>query len=364
MALAEGQEALIKAVRAVNPHTIVVLEMSYPMTITWEEDNVPAILWTSHGGQEVGHAVSDVLFGDVNPAGRLTQTWYRSTADLPDILDYDIIKAKRTYQYFEGTPLFAFGHGLSFTTFRYRDLRVSERPLGANDDLTVQVDVTNTGDRAGDEVVQLYTRQQQSRDVLPNKQLRAFQRVHLERGQTRTVRLTVPVADLAHWDVTRGRMVVETSRQDILIGASSADIRERATVTVRGEDIPARKLSRETRAIDFDDYRGVTLADETKEFGEAVGATDGAWLKFADADLGRRTTSFSAEVASAAAGGRIEVRLDDPTSGRLLGTAPVPATGDVLTYATTTVALAAASGRHDVYLVFRGALRVSTFAVE
>jgi beta-glucosidase len=363
MALADSQEALVKAVLAANPHTILVLEMSYPMTINWEKDNVPAILWTTHAGQETGHAVADVLFGDVNPAGRLTQTWYQSTADLPDILQYDIIKAKRTYQYFEGTPLYPFGFGLSYSSFKYADLRVTGRELGPSDALTVEVAVTNTGSRAGDEVVQLYTRQQRSRDVLPNRQLRAFQRVHLGRGETRTVRLSVPVSDLAHWDVTRNRWVVETSRQDVMVGASSADIRQRATVAVRGEDIPARSLARETRAIDFDDYGGIDLVDETKEFGDAVGATEGDWLKFTDVELGRRTQSFSAEVAGAAGGGSIEIRLDSP-GGRLVGTAVVAPTADVYTYATTTARLAEAAGRHDVYLVFHGALRISTFAVE
>ncbi|HET7506254.1 MAG TPA: glycoside hydrolase family 3 C-terminal domain-containing protein [Kofleriaceae bacterium] len=364
MDLAEAQEALVKAVRAANPHTILVLETSYPMTIQWEQDNVPAIVWTSHAGQETGHAVADVLFGDANPAGRLTQTWYRSMSDLPDILDYDILKARRTYQYFDGRPLYAFGHGLSYTSFRYRELQVDRRALGPRDDLTVEVEVTNTGDRAGDEVVQLYTHQRTSRDVMPNQQLRAFQRVHLERGQTRRVRLSVPVSDLAHWDVTRDRWVIEASAHDVLVGASSADIRQRATVTVRGEDIPARRLDRETRAIAFDDHRGVDLVDETKPFGDAVGATEGDWLEFAGADLGRGPRTFSAEVASAAGGGLIEVRLDDPVSGRLVASAKVPTTGDVYTYTTVTAPLTPARGRHDVFLVFHGALRISTFALE
>jgi beta-glucosidase len=163
--------------------------------------------------------------------------------------------------------------------------------------------------------------------------------------------------------VTRGRWVVESSTVDLMVGASSADIRQRATVRVRGEDIPPRNLGRETRAIDFDDHAGVELVDETKEFGEAVGVTEGDWLKFGDADLGRRTESFSAEVASVAAGGTIEVRLGSPT-GRLLGTAQVPATGDVRTYATATAPLAAVGGRHDVFLVFHGSFRISTFAVD
>jgi beta-glucosidase len=150
---------------------------------------------------------------------------------------------------------------------------------------------------------------------------------------------------------------------DLMVGASSADIRQRATVSVRGEDIPPRKLDRETRAIDFDDHAGVDLVDETKDFGDAIGATDGDWLKFGDADLGRRTRSFSAEVASVAAGGTIEVRLDKP-GGQLLGTAQVPATGGVYTYATVTAPLAAASGHRDVYLVFHGSFRISTFAID
>lgn len=363
MDLAEGQAALVRAVRAANPHTILVIENSYPVTINWEQDNVPAILWTSHAGQETGHALAGVLFGDVNPAGRLTQTWYRSTADLPDILDYDIIKSRRTYQYFDGQPLYAFGHGLSFSSFRYRDLRVSDHTLDARDRLTVQVEVTNTGDRAGDEVVQLYTHQDRSRDAMPNKQLRAFQRVHLERGQTRTVRLTIPVSDLAHWDVTRDRWVVEASTHDVMVGASSTDIRQRATVNVRGEHIPARSLARETRAINFDDHRGVDLVDESKPFGEAVAATEGDWLRFSDVDLDRRATAFSAEVASVD-GGSIEIRLDDPVGGRLLGTAQVAGTGSVYSYATTTATLAAGHGRRDLYLVFHGSLRISTFAIE
>jgi beta-glucosidase len=284
--------------------------------------------------------------------------------DLPDILEYDIIKARRTYQYFDGQPLYPFGFGLSYTAFRYSDLRVSPAPLCAGDLLTVEVAVTNTGRRAGDEVVQLYTHQQESRDTLPNRQLRAFQRVHLDRGQTRTVRLTAPVSDLGHWDVTRNRWVVETSKLDVLVGASSSDIRQRAQVELRGERIAARDLARETRASNFDDYRAVNLVDETKEFGDAVGAIDGSWLKFAGADLGRRTTRFGAEVAAPAGGGTIDVRLDDPVSGRLLGTAQVPSTGDLYTYATTTAALAAARGLHDVYLVFHGSFRISTFAVE
>src|SRR5262249_40999441 len=154
--LAAGQQQLVDAVLAANPHTILVLETSYPDTIGWAQAGVPAILWTTHAGQELGHALADVLFGDVNPSGRLPQTWYRSDPDLPSILDYDIIRSQRTYQYFRGSPLYPFGYGLSYTSFRYSDLRTSTRSAGTSDTVDVTVHVTNTGSRAGDEVVQLY----------------------------------------------------------------------------------------------------------------------------------------------------------------------------------------------------------------
>ena len=355
MALAEGQEALVKAVRKANPHTVLVVENSYPTTLNWEQDNVPAILWTTHAGAETGHAVADTLFGDNDPAGRLTQTWYRSDADLPDILDYDIIKSDRTYLYYRGRPLYPFGHGLSYTAFRYGHLRVSAS--GGHVDATV--DVTNVGKRAGDEVVQLYTHQRASRDKQPLRQLRAFRRVHLAPGRTATVRLRFGVADLGHWDVTRNRSVVEGGTYDVLAGASSADIRQRTSLQIGGEKIPARDLHRPARAADFDDYQGVRLVDETKVRGVAVGAKKGDWVKFAGASLDAKR--FTARTAATAAG-TVEVRLDSPT-GPLAGTAHVAPTGGVYSYATTTTPLTGAKGHHDVYLVFGGDLRVSTFSL-
>jgi beta-glucosidase len=365
MALAETQSALIKAVKAVNPNTIVVVQNSYPTTLTWEQQNVPAIVWTTHAGAETGHAVADVLFGDVNPSGRLTQTWYRSDADVPSILDYDIIKSDRTYQYFQGDPLYAFGHGLSYTTFRYSDLRLDRETVRPNGTVEVSVRVTNTGKRAGDEVVQLYTHQQTSRDKLPDQQLRGFQRVALNPGQSKTVRLTLKASDLAHWDVTRSRWVVESANQDIMVGASADDIRQRATLRVDGERIPARDLGRETSAVNFDDYAGVTLVDQSKVRGDAVGASVGNWIKFADADLRSGARNLSAQVARTATGSTtVQVRLDNPVSGRLVGTVTVPSTGDKYAYTTATAALTGASGRHDVYLVFSGDLRISTFSLR
>jgi beta-glucosidase len=347
LGLGARQEALIKAVRAANPRTVVVLQSSYPQTINWAQQHVPGVLWTTHAGAETGHAVADVLYGDVNPSGRLTQTWPRSTAQLPDdLLQYDIIKTGQTYRYDSATPLYAFGHGLSYTTFRYGVPKVA----GGKVTLTV----TNTGKRAGDEVVQLYTHQRTSRDATAIRQLHGFQKVHLNPGRSRTVTFSLEPADLARWDQTRQRWIVETSVHDILLGSSSSDIRRRATLAVKGETIPARDLSRPTRAETFDDYSGLRLLDETKESGTVVAAD---WIAFKDAAL-RGGTTFTARASGS---GTVQVRLGSP-SGRLLGTAAVGTAG-VYDYTTATATLARFSGRQTVYLLPSPGVRLATFSI-
>ncbi|SNY40171.1 glycoside hydrolase family 3 protein [Paractinoplanes atraurantiacus] len=353
LALGAGQEALVKAVVKANPRTVVVLQTSYPETINWIQQNVPAIVWTTHAGAETGHAIADVLYGARNPAGRLTQTWPASQDQLPADLDqYDIISTGQTYLYSKQKPLYPFGYGLSYTSFQYG------KPLINGDKVTLKI--TNTGKRDGDEVVQLYTHQRTSRDTTAVKQLRAFDRVHLKAGETRTVTLPLKKNDLARWDQTRGRWVVESSDYDILIGASAGDIRQRTTLKVKGETIPARDLSRVTRAETFDAYAGVKLLDESKAAGTVIGATaDGQWAAYKDANL-RNAQSLTVRTSGS---GTVEARLGSPT-GRLIGTATVSATGDVYSYATTTVPVARTSGRHDVYLVLGEGVRLSQFFIR
>ncbi|MUL42356.1 carbohydrate-binding protein [Streptomonospora sp. PA3] len=365
IALPAAQRELVQAVAEANPNTVVVLESSYPQAVPCAQEHVPALLWTSHAGQETGNALAAVLFGDANPAGRLPQTWYRSVEDLPDMRDYDVIDSGHTYQYFPGEPLYPFGHGLSYTDFEYGRPELDRKRIGADGSVTVRVPVTNTGDRAGDEVVQLYTQQNRSRVEQPIKELRDFERVHIEAGETVTVELEVEAADLAFWDVTRGRMVVERAGHDVLVGASSADIRHRARIQVEGERIPPRDLTGDVRAADFDRYSaGVELVDESKTEGTAVAGSAGGWIAFDDSDL-RGLTAFTARTARAEEGGAaLEIRLGSP-DGRLLGTAEVPATGGKYEYTQITADLEKAGGRHrDVYLVFTADLRLSGFSLS
>jgi beta-glucosidase len=225
------QEDLVKAVYAANPKTVVVLIASFPFAIDWTQQHVPAILHMTHNSEELGNALADVLFGDYNPGGRLVQTWPRSLAQLPAMMDYDI-RHGRTYMYFQGEPLYPFGFGLSYTTFRYSNLRADEDRLRADGQVTVSVDVANTGARAGDEVVELYVAHPKSKVARPSRELKGFRRVTLAPGEKRTVKIPLTAASLAYWDEGGNKFVVENEPVEILVGSSSADIRERKTLRV------------------------------------------------------------------------------------------------------------------------------------
>lgn len=358
-------ESLIQQVYAANPKTTVVLISSFPYAINWTNSHIPAILWASHAGQELGTALAEVLFGDYAPAGRLTQTWYASLEGMPPITEYDIIKNDRTYLYFTGTPLYPFGHGLTYPPFQYSNLRVSSSTVRSTEQVTLSADVTNTGSLASDEVVQLYVHAQPSRVKRPIKELKGFSRTNLQPGQTQTINFSLPAAELAFWDVTQEKWIIESGLYDILIGRSSGDIRLATTLRVLGETIPHRNLYQVTRAENYDDYSGVRLVDETRESGTAVGATaPGDWIAFKGADFGSGAKEFVASVSNANASPvLLEIRLDSP-NGNLVGTAVALTTEDVYNWATVTASVDGAAGVHDVYLVFGGGLRIRTFTFQ
>ncbi len=225
------QEKLIKRVCAANPKTIVVLISSFPYAINWTQEHVPAIVHVTQNSEELGNALADVLFGDFNPAGRLVQTWPKSLDQLPPMMDYDI-RHGRTYMYFKQKPLYPFGYGLSYTTFEYSGLKTSAPTLATDGAVTVSVDVKNTGQRAGEEVVQLYVTRLNSPADRPRQELRGFKRVALEPGESKTVEMPLPASSLGHWDAGRHSFVVEAGKLGLLVGASSTDIRLQKTITV------------------------------------------------------------------------------------------------------------------------------------
>ena len=227
-----AQEALVKQVLAANPKTVMVLMSSFPYTINWSKQHVPAIVQMAHSSQDQGSALAQVLFGDYNPGGKLVATWPASMDQLPPMMDYDI-RHGRTYMYAKGAPLFPFGHGLSYTSFRYARLRTDAAALPGDGALNVEVEVANTGKVAGDSVVQLYAAWPKSAVSRPQKMLVGFQRVSLKPGETRTVRIPLEARRLAWWNAARGAYEVERVPVQLMLGESSADIRLTRTIEVR-----------------------------------------------------------------------------------------------------------------------------------
>jgi beta-glucosidase len=225
------QQRLVQDVYAANPRTVVVLVTGFPYTIGWTQEHVPAIVHMAHSSEQEGRALADVLFGDYNPAGRLSVTWPQAIEQVPPMMDYDI-RHGRTYMYFKGTPLYAFGYGLSYTTFRYSDMQVSSGKLAQSGEITVSVKVANTGNRAGDEVVQMYVQHLGSKVDRPREELRAFERVSVGAGEVKDVRFRLQAKDLACWDERRHEWTIEHDRVRVMIGRSSDDIQVQKVVTV------------------------------------------------------------------------------------------------------------------------------------
>ena len=219
------QQKLLEAVYAANPKTIVLLNTCSSLTVNWAQEHVPAILATWYDGQEQGKAISDVIFGDYNPCGKLTTTWYNAQSDLPsNLLQYDIRKNHYTYMYYDKTPLYPFGYGLSYTTFQYNNLRLSSKTLKKGESVTIQADITNSGSRDGAEVIQLYAHCN-SNIERPKKQLVGFERVELAAGETKTVTFTLAHDQLSYFNETNQTFDVESGEVDIYVAASSADVR-------------------------------------------------------------------------------------------------------------------------------------------
>ena len=397
LALPPTQDRLVRAACEAYRRVVLLVMSSYPYALSWAQEHVSAIVWTCHGGQETGHAVADVLLGEQDPAGRLPQTWYASLADLPGLLEYDIIKARRTYLYFEGTPLFPFGHGLSYATFGYAHLRLDATEARDGDTVMAALDVTNTGTRTGTEVVQLYTRALAPRCPRPRRELAGFARVTLRPGEMATVEIPLPVSSLAFWDVATHRMTVDPGNYEVMAGSSSAAIRQSTLLTIRGwRPAPRLVIGVTVQAADFDDYDGITLVDAMPADGDAVALADGdavgsagdgaGWILLRAAQLADGASAIPASAipasASLAGGGSgrltvtarvareepgeasLELWCDHPADGQFLGSLAVPCTGGRYTWTEVSADLVAAEGVRDLYIVLRGRQRLASIRVR
>lgn len=245
-----NQLELIKAVAAVNSNTIVVMQTLGCVEVEEFKNlqNIPGIVWVGYNGQAQGDAIASILFGDVTPGGKLNGTWYKSVTDLPAITDYtlrgDANKNGRTFWYFDKDVSYEFGYGLSYTTFEYSNFKINKNNITPNDKITISVDVKNTGNYDGDEVVQIYMTTPESPASMqrPIKRLKGFKRVSLPVGQSKTVNIDIDCADLWFWDMEADKISFDQGKYGFEIGASSKDIKGIVAATMKGAFKPELKV--------------------------------------------------------------------------------------------------------------------------
>jgi beta-glucosidase len=338
------QEEFLRRVVSVNPKTALVIISGYPFTCKDAAEKVPAVLWMAPGIQETGNGLADIISGNHSPAGRLPLTWYEDEKQLPSIMEYDIISAGTTYQYFPGKVLWHFGHGLSYSDFSYSDITIDKTSAGENDTVNISFKIKNAGNVAAEEVPQLYVTFSGSVFRRPLKTLKGFNRIHFSPGEEKTVNFKLPVQELAVWDSFQERFCIEAGYCTLLIGASSSDIHLSGGFEVKGENPFPRKIPKYIYAERFDDYYSCYLHEKR---GSAISAVftnnyttnnevsrEGyGWILFSALDFSRmncRDFRFSA-ITQGEPGSRIEVRLDAP-DGELAATIEVPNTGEICSY--------------------------------
>lgn len=324
LSLPERQKELVRTVYGANKNTVMAVVSSYPYAICEEDEYLPAIIYTTHAGPELGTAFAEVLTGEYNPAGRLAQTWYKSEDELAPIDSYDIIENDMTYLYYKGEPLYPFGYGKSYSDFSYSDFSVSER----GDKIISAVDVKNTSDTDGEEVVQIYFHPEAPRVKRAVKQLCAFSRRYIRAGESVRFEFEIEKRKLEFYDVTREKFCVESGDYRFIAGASCEDIRCEQVLSVSGESIPPRDLSKVTKAINYDRKYGTKMKySKAGEFHYMQGGT----LLFDDADL-RAAKGIELTSGCAVANGKITVKAD----GETLAEVNVPPSVDIEKFITLT----------------------------
>ncbi|MCX6305855.1 MAG: glycoside hydrolase family 3 C-terminal domain-containing protein [Bacteroidetes bacterium] len=373
LALPAIQDSLVLAVFQANPKTVVVLVNGYPLAVNRMNDSVPGIISAWYDGQSQGSAIADVLFGDYNPGGKLTSTWYKSEDDIPAMDHYDI-KENRTYQYFTGTPLFPFGYGLSYTTFDYSNLVVGSSILKPGDSLEVSATITNTGEIAGDEVPQCYVHHVSPGVKRPVKELRDFRRISLQPGESKVVTFSLSHEDLAFYDEISRTFIVEEGLMELMIGSSSEDIKLVGQVQVRGKMVASTYRQSAIAKIEAETFEKksipLTLV-ACSDSGQSVQYNvDEDYVEYRNVDFGAGVDQFDANMELDTAGGlqgSLEIRLDS-SGGPLAGSMLLVAGTKENLYQNMSSTVTGCEGVHDVFLVFKkngnGSCKINWFQFQ
>lgn len=354
--LPEKQKKLLDTVLSINENAVLFLVSGYPYAL--RDDRLSSVMHICHAGPAMGSAVVKTLFGEVSPSGKCPVTWYRSEKELCDIGDYNIIRTRSTYQYYDGKPLFPFGHGLSYTGFRYGALRANNPSYEKGDTVEITLEIDNVGVYSSDEVVQLYVVPPKMAKTLPIKQLKAFKRVFIPKGKKVPVTLSFKIDDLAFWDVNKNDFEVYGGTYEIQVGASSADIRRTMELNVVGEMYIGIDTTKPVPAAVSSEYIGVVFQSD-KQLNEYALISD--WQSFICYQGCRMAGKERAEIVVSNPGSDTKLTITCAETGEKVAELDVPATGAFDAFTTLTTDAKPLSGIYTLRITTGGTVALKTF---
>ena len=353
--LPERQKKLAGTVLALNQNAVLFLISGFPYSIS---DKFKTVVHSSHGGPAMGQAIAKALFGEISPAGRCPMTWYSSENELCNIKDYNIIRTETTYRYYNGTPLFPFGHGLSYTTFGYSSVRLNKAEFREGDCVELTLDICNIGARDSDEVVQLYVCAPRFSSAVPKKELRAFKRIHIDGGETETITLSFNVNDLKLWDENQNKFVLFGGVYELQAGASSENIFRTCEIRVIGEDYRGLDVTRAISATVSWEYSNVEFRTSKDLYGYALIPKYGGELVFENCCLNGEN-KLEIEVSNPAAQSVITVA--DARNGKILASAAIPQSGAIDRFSKVTVDFDSLQGLYDLKFIINDVMSFKSF---
>lgn len=354
--LPEKQLRNLDAVVGMNPDAVLFLVSGYPYEL--EKKHLSTVMHICHAGPAMGTAVAETLFGDISPAGRCPVTWYRSDSELCDIEDYNLFRTRSTYLYYDGEPLFPFGHGLSYTAFRYKAITTDKLSYTAGETVKVSFELENVGAMDGDEVVQLYVAAPALLPLTkPKKQLVAFKRIFVPRGETALVELCFNTDDLSFWNVNKDSFDLFSGCYTLMAGASSADIRRTAEIQINASVYEGLDVSREVPATASVDMVGAEF-EADRELREYALMND--WQSSVTFEYCLLKGYHNVEVTASNPGA--PVRLSFMTrDGRNIAEVEIPSTGSLTEFVTVNGTAEPIDGLTDLRCTVNGMLSLRSF---
>lgn len=357
--LPEKQRRNLDAVFGMNPDAVLFIVSGYPYQL--DERHISTVMHICHAGPAMGSAVCRTLFGDISPSGRCPVTWYKSTSELCDIEDYNIVRTRSTYLYYDGEPLFPFGHGLSYTAFRYTAPVTDKLSYCAGETVTVTLDIENVGMMDGAEVVQLYAVPPVMPLTMPKKQLKAFTRAFVRRGERATVKLSFNTNDLSFWNVNKDDFELYSGKYTLMIGSSSADIRKSVEIQINAGSYEGLELSQHVPAVTALDYIGVTYCADKQQQEYAL-IED--WQSRISYEYCRMRSYHTVEVVVSNPGAPTKLTFTTSENGNVVAEVSVPATGSMTEFVTVTAPAEPIDGVFTLNCTAGGMLSLRSFCFK